>query len=221
MKNIFKLLFVFMIFFFLNNVSALETDISETCTVEEKIALNSLANHVTIDFEFNENDEKFNLLFENITPYISVEYGNNTYKYSSKGTIIRGFDEGKRLSFNIVASEYSECYGYKIKSIQYMTPYINRFLESSECNENPTAEICKTKFTDYKLTYSLLKNMLKKNTKQEKKIEEKEIERIYTWKDNLLDFLDKYGMQVGLFLLGSITTIILGHGAVIRAKTKF
>ena len=221
MKNIYKLILVSMFFVLTNTVYAVEDINDSVCSSEETIELYTIASHVAVDFKYEEQTETFDLILENMNQYLSAQVAGKLYKYSSKGVVIKGFKEGEKVKIDLIASEYSECFEKSIKSIQYVLPYINRFLDTSECELNADAEICNTKFTDYRLTYNLLKKMLQKEEKKKTDIIiEKKEQEIY-WYDKWLIFIDDYGMQIGLFLLGTIATIIVGHGVLIRAKSKF
>ena len=225
MKKKLVICIIFLVVF-LSRVKALDTTTLDTlkgdeCTSSELVDLHSIANHISIDFEYDEKNEKFNVVLENLNSLVLVNFETNQYKYSSKGTKVKGLDEGTRYVFFVVASEYSTCYETELRQISFVTPYINRFLDTEDCYNHPDAEICNTKFTDYKLTYSIFKKMVEKNVKavESEKVDEKEKE--VHWYDKYLELLDKYGMQVGLFLIGAVATAIIGHGAVTRAKAKF
>lgn len=215
MKRVYLFLFLLLLIPF--NVKA----DNEGCTSQEKIKLNTLASYLTIGFEFNEKSATFNVVIENMSPYLIIDDNENEYRYSSKGTKIKKINEGTKLRLLIKASEYSECYDDTIRTITYVTPYINRFLETSECFSNPEVEICNTKFTNYKLDEKTFKRMFEKQKKKQEQEEVVVIEEEDPWYKEYLEYIRKYGMQVGLFLIGTTAMLILGQNAVKRAKAKF
>lgn len=224
MKNLtIKVLMIFLLFFFISEVSALDDleDEELFCNATEKVELNTLSSYVTVDFEFNEETELFNLVLENISPYLSFEFNGVTYMYSNKGIVISNISEGTNVNINVIASEYSNCYKENINTIRYEIPYINRFMNTKECKNNPRAEICNTKFLNYKMTYAMFQKLLIEKKEKTVIAPKEEVVEEVPWYQEYLVFFAKYGIQVILFILGFSISFIIGHNIVKKVNSKF
>lgn len=191
------------------------------CSTQEKVQINTQASYVNYHYEYDDKTGLFDVIFENVTSNITIEYLERSYSATKNGTRIKGLNQGTRVQAYLNASGNTNCTGDRLRTIVVPLPYYNEFLDSDECNTYPEVEICKTKFLSYKLSYNNFLNMFKKQ--RDKLLEEPVVEgqKEETWQDIFFEYLEKYGMQVGLFVLGFFSMFVLGHSAVKRAKAKF
>lgn len=215
MKNrILQLFFLVVCFCIFPMISKAE------CSASEKVQLNTQASYLTYDYTYN-GDNTFNVTFDNVTSSLAVEYNDDIYSATKSGITIKNIPEGTIMNLKVLASKKTNCYEDVLRVITYRIPYYNRFLDRAECQNYPEIEICQTKFLSYFMSDSLFESMFEKQKEELLETEEPTIVEEDTWVDILVDYLWAYGMQTGLFLVGTICMYILGHSAVKRAKAKF
>ena len=161
------------------------------------------------------------MTFENVTSGIALDYDGKIYNATKNGITIKKVPEGTVMNISVIASANTNCYKDGLRTIYYRIPYYNHYLTTPECQNYPEVEFCQTKFLSYYVSESLFKSMFEKQKEELYETEEPPVEPSDTWIDIVVDYLWKYGMQVGLFIVGFFCMFILGHNAVKRAKAKF
>jgi len=190
------------------------------CSANEKVQLNTQASYLTYNYTYN-NNNTFNVTFENVTSGIAIEYDGKVYNATKNGITIKKVPEGTVMNIKVIASANTNCYQDNLRIINYRIPYYNRFLDRAECQNYPEVEICQTKFLSYFMSDVLFEKMFETQKEEFYEQEDPIVEPEETWIDIVVDYLWKYGMQVGLFIVGFTCMFILGHNAVKRAKAKF
>lgn len=190
------------------------------CSANEKVQLNTQASYLTYSYTYN-NNNTFNVTFENVTSGIALEYDDKVYNATKNGITIKKVPEGTVMFIKVIASPNTNCYEDLLRAITYRIPYYNHYLTSAECQNYPEVEFCQTKFLSYYVSENVFKRMFEKQKEELYQPAAPPVEPEETWFDIVLDYLWKYGMQVGLFIVGFTCMFILGHNAVKRAKAKF
>lgn len=191
------------------------------CSSSERVQLNTQASYITYDYTYNEKTDLFDINFYNMTSFLYLEYDSKIYYPRKEQTIIKGVENGKRINVKVNASTNTNCEETQLRSITYQVPYKNLYLESVGCDLYPEISICNTKFLTYKLTNEMFNRLFEEQKAAYTKTETKADDIKETWKDVLKNYATKYGMQVGLSLIGTLSILILGKSAVKRAKAKF
>jgi hypothetical protein len=214
-QSVIKVLFTFVCFTIISPVLKAE------CSSSERVQLNTQASYVTYDYTYNDETELFDIHFYNLTSYLYLEYNSNIYYPKKEETIIKNVENGKRMTITVNASTNTNCEETQLRSITYQVPYKNAYLDSVGCGLYPELSICNTKFLSYKLTDEMFNRIFDTQKVEYIGTEAEEPVVEETWVDVLKNYALKYGMQVGLSLIGTVSILILGRKAVKRAKAKF
>lgn len=197
------------------------TVVNAECSSSERLQLNTQASYVTYDYTYNEKTGLFDIHFYNLTSYLYLDYNSKQYYPTKDETVIKGVTNGKLMSVKVDASAKTNCEETILRTITYQVPYKNAYLDSTECGLYPEVEICNTQFLSYKLTDDMFKRIFETQKEELISTEPVVTPEETTWKDTVIEYLLKYGMQVGLLIIGTLSITILGRKAVKRAKAKF
>lgn len=167
------------------NVKAVDKD---TCDSTELRRLKTIASHVTFTYEFQEEQLKdgrvggtFDIILDNITSEIKplIIYSWDTLSYdefvpNSNGTArIKGFGSGDRVKITIKAYVNNGCVARDLLTKTIVLPYVNKFMNTEECQKNPEFKYCIDKLTNINISEKTFKEEYAKYIKENEKGEPK------------------------------------------------
>lgn len=139
-----KIVLILVAFFAFDNVYA------ESCSTKELNTLKQLASNIKVSYELQ--DDTYN---ESHTYYYVISFLNLSEKFylQNHGGMIYDYDEmpsrklenygeGRTYSFNIYASDKTNCKGTKIVTKKVSLPYYNDYSQKEECKGNEEFELC-------------------------------------------------------------------------------
>lgn len=193
---------------------------SDECTYSDQVTLQSLAVHVNYAYEFNEDNETFSLIFNNVVDDIIIVYSNIDISTNDNNqVIIKNIKPGTSFTASIKGSYTNACTNVSLRTIRINVPYVNPYYNTNACIGYEEVSVCKSKFFDYEITASIFKNTIETYLKGlEEKNEQPADETII---DNVTNFFKNYGIQIALVLVSVIPTIIIGNIMLRKAKHGF
>ncbi len=206
---------------FLTCISVVKAD----CDYARLIDLNTQASHVNYSYSFNEDSKLFDVTLINITNSLKLIYNGKTYSKSNNSVVLKGMEEGKYITIEIDSND-SLCPHEVLRFIYVAIPYINIYYNTKDCENYKNLTVCSSRFLNYKLTYSNLKNILNEYDKSKNvpNEEEKEEESDNTQTENVLtviyDVAKKYWIEASLVIGSSLITYLLGNLIYKRVKYK-
>lgn len=185
MKNKYIFLFVFTMIFFPLKIKA-------ACSNEKLTNLTLLSNNINYYYEYeeNENDVSFDIVFYNLNNSFFIQNANDNSFYASKNEIrIKNFKPGSEYIFNIYPTNY--CSNHRIKTIYIKLPYYNKFYKYDVCRNLDDFDYCK-KWSEVTINYEQLKNKIDEYKNKEEKDKKEEKKEKYT----LIDYVKKFIVEI-------------------------
>lgn len=192
-----------------------------TCDYSKQVALQSLAVHVNYSYEYSESAKTFSIIFNNVVDDILLIATNADVKYNeNKQVIVQNLSSGTTFTASIVGSNKSGCNGVSLRTIRINIPYVNSYYNTSYCNGYEELSVCKSRFLDYDMTSTIFNRSIQNYNIEKKKRESQEVEEKSIF-DNAITFLKTYYIEIGLVLLGTVPTIIIGNAKLRKIKHGF
>ena len=176
--------------------------IKATCTTEEIKKNRNLASNISTYYEYNEEQNTFNVTIYNISSRLKIKNNNDTYYSDIEGigqAKINNINPGTMITLGIYAKE-GDCSDYRVQTIYVNLPY-------------NTNKLCTKWANTSNYTYEQLSQAVKQEeeiiTPQQPEIEKKS----YTF----LSFLEDFYIPILLLIIVSGTIGIY----VLNKKSKF
>ena len=203
-----KMMLLFLLVLFPLRVTA-------ECSDEEVIRLQKLANNINVNYEYDEDNNKFMINFTNLTGELNITDNNSYINNYEPEYSLYDVSSGNH-KYYVYASD-KNCYESEltIKSIQI--PYYNPYYEYKECKGIEEYEFC-SKWLSNNISYDLWK---KNVTKYREQIKKENINNNLKIKKTINDkiknlIVDLYVTHYNIFL----PIVILALCAIIYLKNK-
>ena len=207
-----KKMMAFMLGFFMFSIS-----LNASCNYSDIKERNALASYVDYNIEFNESNQKFNIVIYNLKDSLKVNYNGNILNTINGESKIDNIDGGTSIKVNIVSED--DCYGKTFRIININVPYINNFYNRSECKGHEELKVCSSKYLDYELSENAFINLINKEVKKINKKENINDDLVKeTFFEKIMNFFKKVYVPFILVIMGSLLSSLIFNP--IYRKTK-
>lgn len=188
--------------------------IKATCTTDEIKKNRNLASNISTYYEYNEEQNTFDVTIYNISSRLKIKNNNDTYYSDIEGigqAKINNINPGTMITLGVYAKE-GDCSDYRVQTIYVNLPYYNKYYKEEICKNN-TNKLCSKWANTSNYTYEQLSQAVKQEeeiiTPPQPEIEKKS----YTF----LSFLEDFYIPILLLIIvsGSIGIYVLNK------KSKF
>lgn len=191
--------------------------VKAACTSKELTRLKNFSSNINTYYDYNEQDNKFNVTVYNLSNELKIinENNNNTYQTNDKiGKIsIENLNPGDDIKLRAYPKA-GECSEYITRTIYVNLPYYNKYYKDEVCKNN-SSNLCSKWVNTSGYTHEEFVNKVKKEQQQEEIItpEPEPVVNKYGFFDFLSDF----------YILILLLIIISGSIAIyyLDKKSKF
>lgn len=179
-----------------------------SCDNDTREEAKDIASKITTEVDYNFSSKKFTLTLYNVQKGYNVVYNNKTYTPTNNEIEISGLIAGTNVSLVV---NYNSC--EQVNIIKESIPYYNSYYGTATCNDyKDVLYVCKNQFTSYNVTNDVIELAIENYNNTISNEEEEEIiktEKKVTVIDQTKSFINKYGLQITLFLSSGVLTYVI------------
>lgn len=205
MKKIYILLFLFVLLPI--NIKA------DTCTNEDMVKYQSLANNISYTYDFIEDQNSFNIVLSNLDSslYIYDLSKNQNYYYIDSELALANYSSGSTYKFKIYST--NKACGF-LKTIYINTPAYNSYYKDELCEGIEDYKYCK-KWANVQVNYEKFKEEVISYKEEIEKSNEIIVEEEYK---SIFDYILEY--YIAYYYIGLPILIVLSLIYIIIKRRK-
>ena len=159
MKRLLFLLVILYILISITNVNA------ASCSYQEKKELKELAKKVEVGYEYDQNNDVFNLSVYNLSDKVAIETYDFYYNKSIKNYV--SVVPGNNLKISVIGGKGSNCYSEELRIISVNLPNRNYYYGIDDCKGHENFKLCRKWYDTSTMSLEEVSQKIKESYKDE------------------------------------------------------
>ena len=177
------------------------------CDYQSEVRLGKLASSITYEYKYDKSHNNFTLTLYNVSDELYITYNQRIIASKNGKVTINNLSQGTYLSLPVEALKGS-CNG-SLMTLYIILPYFNKYYNSVECKDYiGKIKICTDEFLSYEPTDELLTSNINNYLNGIKNEEVKEDNQNVTILEQAKEFVNKWGIKIGLSLITTVSCIV-------------
>lgn len=177
------------------------------CDYQNEVRLGKLASSITYEYKYDKTHNNFTLTLYNVSDELYITYNQRIIAPTDGKVTINNLNQGTYLSLPVEALKGS-CNG-SLMTLYIILPYFNKYYNSVECKDYiGKIKICTDEFLSYEPNDELLTSNINNYLNGIKNEEVKEDNQNVTILEQAKEFVNKWGIKIGLSLITTVSCVV-------------